>query len=75
MKEEEICLEPFNEIDVRWRLLNGKIASPETRPLLLQAVSMFHVSSACPSDCFIIFFISLGWKMVELLAFLLLMFI
>ncbi|KAL2992635.1 hypothetical protein AAZX31_10G058900 [Glycine max] len=36
------CLEPLNEIDVRWKLLNGKIASPETRPLLLEAVSMFH---------------------------------
>ncbi|XP_061337691.1 uncharacterized protein LOC133284642 [Gastrolobium bilobum] len=41
-KQEERCLEPLNEIDVRWKLLNGKIASPETRPLLLEAVSMFH---------------------------------
>lgn len=44
------CLEPLNEIDVRWKLLNGKIASPETRPLLLEAVSMFHVSSVCPYE-------------------------
>lgn len=50
-KHEERCLEPLNEIDVRWRLLNGKIASPETRPLLLEAMSMFHVSSACDSPC------------------------
>ncbi|KAJ1419462.1 Zinc finger, PHD-type [Sesbania bispinosa] len=41
-KQEERLLEPNNEIDVRWRLLNGKVASPETRPLLLEAVSMFH---------------------------------
>ncbi|KAL2323170.1 hypothetical protein Fmac_027549 [Flemingia macrophylla] len=41
-KQMERCLEPLNEIDVRWKLLNGKIASPETRPLLLEAVSMFH---------------------------------
>ncbi|KHN02285.1 Putative pectinesterase 15 [Glycine soja] len=39
-KQEEKGLEPI--IDVRWRLLNGKIASPETRPLLLEAVSIFH---------------------------------
>ncbi|KAK7277450.1 hypothetical protein RJT34_22463 [Clitoria ternatea] len=41
-KQEETCLESLNEIDVRWKLLNGKIASPETRPLLLEAASMFH---------------------------------
>ncbi|KAK7392515.1 hypothetical protein VNO78_20957 [Psophocarpus tetragonolobus] len=41
-KQVERCLEPLNEIDVRWKLINGKIASPETRPLLLDAVSMFH---------------------------------
>ncbi|XLT40321.1 hypothetical protein HN873_071613, partial [Arachis hypogaea] len=38
----EILLGLPNEIDVRWRLLNGKIASSETRPFLLQAVSMFQ---------------------------------
>ncbi|KAK7396614.1 hypothetical protein VNO78_17742 [Psophocarpus tetragonolobus] len=41
-KQEEKGLESMNDIDVRWRLLNGKIASPETRPLLLEAVSIFH---------------------------------
>ncbi|XP_020211987.1 increased DNA methylation 1 isoform X2 [Cajanus cajan] len=41
-KQEEKGLEPINDIDVRWRLLNGKIASAETRPLLLEAVSIFH---------------------------------
>lgn len=29
--------------DISWRLLCGKIASPETRPLLSQAVAIFHV--------------------------------
>lgn len=51
-KRVERCLEPLNEIDVRWKLLNGKVASPETRPLLLEAVAMFNVSSVCMS-CFI----------------------
>ena len=41
-KQEEKGLEPLNDIDVRWKLLNGKIASRETRPLLLEAVSIFH---------------------------------
>ncbi|XP_044495262.1 uncharacterized protein LOC123218096 isoform X2 [Mangifera indica] len=31
--------------DVRWRLLSGKVATPETRFLLSQAVAIFH-------DCF-----------------------
>ncbi|XP_052175420.1 uncharacterized protein LOC127790163 [Diospyros lotus] len=30
------------DFDVRWRLLNGKIASPETRSLLSKAVAIFH---------------------------------
>ncbi|KAL9228089.1 hypothetical protein vseg_003703 [Gypsophila vaccaria] len=34
------------EVDVSWRLLSGKIASPETRPLLSQAVAIFHESFA-----------------------------
>ncbi|XP_057779274.1 uncharacterized protein LOC130997863 isoform X2 [Salvia miltiorrhiza] len=34
-----------SDLDVRWRLLNGKIASRETRVLLSQAVAIFH-------DCF-----------------------
>ncbi|KAI3447531.1 hypothetical protein Pfo_004196 [Paulownia fortunei] len=34
-----------NDIDVRWRLLNGKVTSRETRVLLSQAVAIFH-------DCF-----------------------
>ncbi|KAJ8438681.1 hypothetical protein Cgig2_011864 [Carnegiea gigantea] len=31
------------DFDISWRLLCGKIASPETRPLLSQAVAIFHV--------------------------------
>ncbi|KAG9442260.1 hypothetical protein H6P81_018114 [Aristolochia fimbriata] len=30
------------DYDVRWRLLRGKLASPETRPLLSKAVGIFH---------------------------------
>ncbi|KAI4300368.1 hypothetical protein L6164_033756 [Bauhinia variegata] len=41
-KQAEKGLESMNDIDVRWRVLNGKIASPETRPLLSAAVSIFH---------------------------------
>ncbi|CAI8602516.1 unnamed protein product [Vicia faba] len=41
-KQEERYLEPLNEIDIRWRLVNGKVASPETRPLLLEALSIFN---------------------------------
>ncbi|KAF7818694.1 increased DNA methylation 1-like isoform X2 [Senna tora] len=42
MKQEEKGLEFINDIDVRWRLLNAKISSPETRPLLSEAISIFH---------------------------------
>ena len=45
-KEEERGLQSFNNIDVRWRLLSGKITSPETRFYLSEAVAIFHVSSA-----------------------------
>ncbi|KNA08208.1 hypothetical protein SOVF_164770 [Spinacia oleracea] len=34
------------DLEVSWRLLSGKIASPETRPLLSQAVAIFHESFA-----------------------------
>ncbi|XP_057535170.1 increased DNA methylation 1 isoform X2 [Amaranthus tricolor] len=34
------------DVDVSWRLLSGKIASPGTRPLLSQAVAIFHESFA-----------------------------
>ena len=32
------------DLDVRWRLLNGKSSSRETRVLLSQAVAIFHVN-------------------------------
>ncbi|CAL5194133.1 unnamed protein product [Lathyrus oleraceus] len=41
-KQGEKGLDPINDINVSWRLLSGKNASPETRPLLLEAVSIFH---------------------------------
>ncbi|XP_030926311.1 uncharacterized protein LOC115953027 isoform X1 [Quercus lobata] len=41
-KEEERGLQSFNNIDVRWRLLSGKITSPETRFYLSEAVAIFH---------------------------------
>lgn len=40
-------LETVSDIDVRWRLLSGKAATPETRLLLSQAVAIFHVSTCC----------------------------
>ncbi|XP_074276527.1 uncharacterized protein LOC141600235 [Silene latifolia] len=36
--------ESLADVDISWRLLSGKIVSPETRPLLSQAVAIFHES-------------------------------
>ncbi|PIN21476.1 Histone acetyltransferase [Handroanthus impetiginosus] len=44
-KQTEKTTDAGTSFDVRWRLLNGKIASRETRVLLSQAVAIFH-------DCF-----------------------
>ncbi|KAL8526184.1 hypothetical protein ACS0TY_015416 [Phlomoides rotata] len=44
-KDTEKILFGGISFDVRWRLLNGKISSRETRVLLSQAVAIFH-------DCF-----------------------
>lgn len=44
-KHEEKCLDTTNGFDVRWRLISGKIASPESRVLLSKAVAIFHVST------------------------------
>ncbi|KAF3441774.1 hypothetical protein FNV43_RR15689 [Rhamnella rubrinervis] len=41
-KHEEKSLDATNGFDVRWRLISGKIASPESRVLLSKAVSIFH---------------------------------
>lgn len=35
------------DLDVRWRLLSGRITSSDSRLLLSKAVAIFHVSS-CP---------------------------
>ncbi|PWA87636.1 zinc finger, PHD-type [Artemisia annua] len=41
-KQVEQGLEPSAELDIRWRLLSGKIASDDTRVLLSKAVAIFH---------------------------------
>ncbi|XP_024022980.1 uncharacterized protein LOC21405419 [Morus notabilis] len=41
-KHEEKGLDIANGFDVRWRLISGKIASPDSRVLLSKAVSIFH---------------------------------
>ncbi|OIT39899.1 PREDICTED: uncharacterized protein LOC109237517 [Nicotiana attenuata] len=45
MKLKDKSLDSVGDLDVRWRLLSGKITSRETRVLLAEAVSIFH-------DCF-----------------------
>ncbi|KAG5556783.1 hypothetical protein RHGRI_007146 [Rhododendron griersonianum] len=44
-KHEEKVPDTPTDFDVRWRVLSGKIASPETRLFLSKAVAIFH-------DCF-----------------------
>lgn len=44
VKEKHNSLVAVGELDVRWRLLSGRISSRETRRLLAEAVSIFHVS-------------------------------
>lgn len=44
VKEKQNSLVAVGELDVRWRLLSGRISSRETRRLLAEAVSIFHVS-------------------------------
>ncbi|XP_024987180.1 uncharacterized protein LOC112522291 [Cynara cardunculus var. scolymus] len=41
-KQAEQGLEPSAELDIRWRLLCGKMASDATRVLLSKAVAIFH---------------------------------
>ncbi|PHT37800.1 hypothetical protein CQW23_21373 [Capsicum baccatum] len=45
MKLKQKRMDFVGDLDVRWRLLSGKITSRETRVLLAEAVSIFH-------DCF-----------------------
>ena len=42
IKQAEQGLEPSADLDIRWRLLCGKMASDETRVLLSKAVAIFH---------------------------------
>ncbi|XP_057478440.1 uncharacterized protein LOC130765875 isoform X1 [Actinidia eriantha] len=44
-KHEDKVSDTPTDFDVRWRVLSGKIASPETRLLLSKSVAIFH-------DCF-----------------------
>ncbi|OVA19479.1 Pectinesterase [Macleaya cordata] len=44
-KREEKCLNSDADLDVRWRVLCGKTASPDSRLLLSKALAIFH-------DCF-----------------------
>ena len=43
-KHEDKISDTPTDFDVRWRVLSGKIASPETRLLLSKSVAIFHVS-------------------------------
>lgn len=52
MKLKEKRMDFVGDLDVRWRLISGKITSRETRVLLAEAVSIFHVS------CSLEFFLS-----------------
>ncbi|KAL1190730.1 Increased DNA methylation 1 [Cardamine amara subsp. amara] len=45
MKQERTGVDPVSDLDIRWRLISGKVTSPESRMLLSQALAIFH-------DCF-----------------------
>lgn len=54
-KNEEKGFEATND-DVRWRLLSGKLVSPESKLLLSQALAIFqvstdHVNKMHPTSC------------------------
>lgn len=49
-KHEEKVPDTPTDLDVKWRVLSGKIASPETRLFLSKAVAIFHVSIVCAVD-------------------------
>lgn len=46
MKQERTDLDSISDLDIRWRLINGKVTSPESRMLLSQALAIFHVSAS-----------------------------
>lgn len=45
MKQERTGADPVSDLDIRWRLISGKVTSPESRMLLSQALAIFHVSA------------------------------
>jgi hypothetical protein len=44
-KQERNDVYSISDLDIRWRLISGKVTSPESRMLLSQALAIFH-------DCF-----------------------
>ncbi|XP_018484727.1 uncharacterized protein LOC108855414 [Raphanus sativus] len=45
MKQGRTDVDSVSHLDIRWRLISGKVTSPESRMLLSQALAIFH-------DCF-----------------------
>ncbi|XP_078427656.1 uncharacterized protein LOC144700125 [Wolffia australiana] len=41
-KQEKKGVVPVTDVDMKWRLLSGKTATPDTRLLLSKALSLFH---------------------------------
>lgn len=46
MKQERTDVDSISDLDIRWRLISGKVTSPESRMLLSQALAIFHVSAS-----------------------------
>lgn len=44
MKQGRTDVDSVSHLDIRWRLISGKVTSPESRMLLSQALAIFHVS-------------------------------
>ena len=44
MEQERVGVDSVSHLDIRWRLISGKVTSPESRMLLSQALAIFHVS-------------------------------
>jgi hypothetical protein len=45
-KQERNDVYSISDLDIRWRLISGKVTSPESRMLLSQALAIFHVSAS-----------------------------
>lgn len=52
-KHEQKSVGEVNDLDIRWRLLSGKAASPDSRLLLAKALSIFHVSFSSASKIYV----------------------